>query len=96
MVDGSENPSELMIDASTGIFTFINDASIKTLYNVDIVISTSDGTNSYETTVSGVTIEIICGPDSTTLVAPSLPVLRKASVENRSLMIESAMFLSSN
>jgi hypothetical protein len=77
MVNGSENPSELMIDASTGTFTFINDASIKTFYNVDIVIST-------------------CGPDSTTLVAPSLSVLRKASVENRSLMIESAMFLSSN
>ena len=96
MVDGSENPSELMIDASTGTFTFINDASIKTFYNFDIFISTSDGTNSYETTVSGVTIETICGPDSTTLVPPSLSVLRKSSVENRSLMIESAMFLSSN
>jgi hypothetical protein len=71
MSDGSFTPSELSIDSSTGIFTLENYASIKTTYEVDIVVTTTDGTNSQVITVPGVMINKVCGVGSTTLTAPT-------------------------
>jgi hypothetical protein len=71
MSDGSYTPSELSIDSSTGIFTLENYASIKTTYEVDIVVTTTDGINSQVITVPGVMINKVCGVGSTTLTAPT-------------------------
>jgi hypothetical protein len=71
MSDGSYTPSELSIDSSTGIFTLENYASIKTTYEVDIVVTTTDGINSQVITVPGVMINMVCGVGSTTLTAPT-------------------------
>jgi hypothetical protein len=46
MTDASiEKPSELRLDTATGLFTLENDATIKTVYTVDLQISSSDGVN---------------------------------------------------
>lgn len=71
MSDGSYTPSELSIDSSTGIFTLENYASIKASYEVDIVVTTSDGTNDQVLTVPGVIVNKVCGLGSTTLTAPT-------------------------
>lgn len=71
MSDGSYTPSELSIDSSTGIFTLENYASIKTTYEVDIVVTTTDGINSQVITVPGVMINKVCGVGSTVLTAPT-------------------------
>lgn len=71
----SDNPDELVLDESTGIFSLTNDASIKTIYEVEIDVLTTDGTNDVVQTVTGVTINTVCGPDSTTLTRPEVATL---------------------
>lgn len=51
MTDGSDEPEELIIDPATGIFTLDNVATIKTSYEVNILITTTDGFNSQSLTV---------------------------------------------
>jgi hypothetical protein len=89
MMDGSVNPFELTIDTETGIFSLINDATIKQTYEVQIYIRTTDSSvaNRIDLTVSDFTIAITCGPNSTTLTPPVITALRKASVENRELIV---------
>jgi hypothetical protein len=94
--DDGANPAELTINPSTGVFTLTNDATIKTTYSVEIDILTTDGTNDIELTVPGITIQIICGPESTTLTPPTLDALIKASVETNELTIVDAEFATSN
>ena len=76
--NGDDNPTELTIDSDTGIFTLVNVATIKTTYEVEIDVLTTDGINHVVYTVSGMTIDTICGPDSTTLTAPIMPFMTKA------------------
>lgn len=80
MSDGSDVPSELTIDADTGVFTLRKYATLKTTYDVEIDVLTTDGLNDDLQTVSGVVINTVCGPESTTLTPPALLELRKASV----------------
>jgi hypothetical protein len=86
MTDGSDAPSELTIDAATGIFTLDNDATIKTTYEVNILITTTDGYNPVELTVDQVMINKVCGPTSTTLTAPT-PILAK-QIPNYGTLLE--------
>lgn len=73
------NPDELHLDESTGIFTLDNLASEQQSYTVTVTVTTTDGYNSFTTTLSeDLTIDTSCGPDSTTLTAPSLGTLSKA------------------
>jgi hypothetical protein len=55
-----------------------NDASIKTTYEVEIDVLTTDGTNDVVDTITGITIHTVCGEESTTLTAPVLDFLTKA------------------
>jgi hypothetical protein len=78
MSDGSASPPELTIDPTTGIFSLVNKASIKGTYTVDITIVSSDSeewsagstVNDVTHTVTGVEINLVCGPQSTTVTAP--------------------------
>jgi hypothetical protein len=54
-------PDELTIDSTTGVFTLLNEASIKTSYTVDLIITTTDGYNPVTHTVAGITINKVCG-----------------------------------
>jgi len=76
MADGvSENSDVLTIDSMTGVFSLVNNAYVKTVYEVEIDILTTDGINDVIQTVTGVTINMICGPNSTTLTKPELAFL---------------------
>jgi hypothetical protein len=55
-VDESSNPAELTISADLGIFTLSNEFDIKTTYEVEIIITTTDGVNPTINTVTGVSI----------------------------------------
>jgi hypothetical protein len=70
-------PDELTIHHSTGVFTLENQASIKASYTVDVIVTTTDGTNSVQDTVAGITINKVCDSSSTTLLAPALGMLRQ-------------------
>lgn len=63
------------MDVTTGVFSLLNDASIKTIYEVEIDILTTDGINDVIQTVTDVTINTVCGPNSTTLTRPELVFL---------------------
>ena len=78
MSDGSDNPTEMSIDESNGLFTLENEAAIKTTYVVDISILTSDGTNEQLLSVEGLRIKKICGLRSTTLIPPVMGHLDQA------------------
>jgi hypothetical protein len=88
-------PDELTIDASTGVFTLLNHASIKTSYTLDLVVTTTDGTNSVTDTVAGITINKVCGSSSTTLEAPILGLMTQIPNYPTPLAISSS-FTSSN
>jgi hypothetical protein len=95
MNDGSDKPSELTIDSSTGIFTLDNDATIKTTYSVNIEITTTDGTNSETLVVEDVIINKVCGPSSTTFTVPVME--SPEQIPNYSVnLIVSGSFVSSN
>lgn len=69
-----ENPEELTINPTTGVFTLKNSADVLTVYSVDIIIVTSDGCsheNDFQQTVS-ITIYTECGPESTALTPPDM------------------------
>lgn len=70
--DDSNNPSELVIDPDTGVLTLTNEPTILTTYNIVIDIRTTDGTNHKDVTVTGISIAIVCGAGSTTVMPPSL------------------------
>lgn len=67
MTDLSANPEELTIGESSGIFTLENLASNANTYVVDVIVTTTDGTNPVTETITSVVIEKICGLSSTTL-----------------------------
>jgi hypothetical protein len=96
MADGSEPPAELTIDSETGVFELMKESTNKAVYQVEIDIVTTDGINEDALTVSGVTIEIVCGPESTILTAPDLESLIGASVSTDPLIIEGSSFTLSN
>jgi hypothetical protein len=73
--DTTHNPTTLEIDSETGVFTFTNIYDIKTSYEIEIDIPTTDGTNNYHLTVTGITLNIVCGQLSTILTPPILPTL---------------------
>jgi hypothetical protein len=71
LIDGtSVIEDQLTIDSATGIITFNSDAKVKTSFEVEIDVVTSDGVNQDVLTVTGIIIGTICGPDSTVLTAP--------------------------
>jgi hypothetical protein len=57
--------------------TLTNDATIKTSYDVEITILTTDGTNDMYHSVS-ITINVVCGPSSTILTTPAMAILKQA------------------
>ena len=77
MADGSPNPSELSLNMETGVFTLEIDSAIKRTYNVEIDVRINQkGVNPdrhIDTTLRGISIDVICGQDSTVLTAPRLP-----------------------
>lgn len=98
MRGGASNPQELSIDSATGIFTLENDASMKRVYNVDIIINTSDScSNEIEQTVS-ITIATVCGPDSTVLTPPDMSPICRASppVNQLDQLSQDGTFVSEN
>lgn len=60
------------MNPNTGVFTFVNKHSVKTSYELEINVLTTDGTNNYELTVTGITLNVVCGSSSTTVTSPSL------------------------
>lgn len=90
-------PLELVFDESTGIFTLTNKATIKTSYEVVVTITTTDGINSQEVVVEGITITIECRETSTTLTPAPLDAIRKASVgDSVDPTFTNAEFITSN
>jgi hypothetical protein len=57
----------MSFDSSTGIFTFNTDATVKTSFEVEIDVVTSDGVNDDVLKVTGLIINTQCGPTSTTI-----------------------------
>jgi hypothetical protein len=97
MSDGSAAPAELSIDASTGIFSLVNKASIKGTYYVDITIVSSDeesSANDVTNTVTNVEIDLVCGVDSTIVTAPSMETLYQ--IPNYTPLSIFGSFVSSN
>jgi hypothetical protein len=71
LVDGTSAIEEqLSFDSATGIFTFNTDAAVKTSFEVEIDVVTTDGVNEDALTITGMIINSVCGPDSTVLTAP--------------------------
>lgn len=96
MVDSTAaQPEELTIGQVDGIFTLENDATIKTTYDVNIVITTTDGTNVQTLQVSDIAVEKICGLESTTLTAPTMNSLYQAP-NLQPLLTIGGEFLTSN
>ena len=83
------------MDSVTGIFSLKNDAAIKRRYEVEIDIITTDGVNEYLQTIVGVSIDIVCGPESTKLIAPVMSPLSKAP-NTQPYLVASGTFESSN
>ena len=77
MADGSPNPSELKLNMETGVFTLEIDSAIKRTYNVEIDVRINQrGANPdrhIDATLRGISIDVVCGQDSTVLTAPRLP-----------------------
>jgi hypothetical protein len=73
--DTAHNPSEISIGSSSGLVFVINKATVKTTYEIEIDITTTDGTNERYLTVTGISINIVCGPASTTPTPPSMSSL---------------------
>lgn len=95
MSNGTVTPSELSIDSSTGIFTIENQASIKATYEVDIIVTTTDGINDQVITVPGIVINKVCGANSATLTPPTdTSVKQIPNYEN--LLQDTGAFVSSN
>jgi hypothetical protein len=70
--DTVHNPSEISIDSNSGLVTLTNKATVKTTYEIEIDNTTTDGTNPRYLTVAGISINIVCGPASTTPTPPSM------------------------
>lgn len=98
LANGRPLPDELVIDELTGIITLTNDATIKRSYDLEIDIRTTDNIpeNHIDLTVTGITIEVVCGPDSTTLTPPVMEEQRKPSVDDTGMIIKDAEFATSN
>jgi hypothetical protein len=60
----------MSFDSASGIFTFNTDATVKTSFEVEIDVVTTDGVNDDALTITGIIVSTICGPDSTVLTAP--------------------------
>ena len=73
--DSSDNPEALTLDPTTGVFSLVNDAYIKTVYEVEIDVLTTDGINDVIQTITDVTISTVCGPSSTIVTGPELDFL---------------------
>lgn len=84
-----------MMNSTTGIFSLSNDAAIRTSYEVEIDIITTDGFNDMLYTVTGVVIDTVCGPESTKLMAQDLDFVTKAPNTLPTLSL-SSRFINSN
>jgi hypothetical protein len=74
---GEANPDELVLDPATGALTLTLKHDIKRSYELTISITTTDGTNPKHHTVSGIEINVECGPLSTTVQPPILTTLKQ-------------------
>jgi hypothetical protein len=72
LIDTDSTTEPLVVGQGSGGVFLRNDASIKTSYDFEIDIVTTDGTNDIAMTLSGLKIETVCGLGSTTLTAPNL------------------------
>lgn len=86
---------DLSIDEDTGVLTLTKRASEFFSQSLKLIVETSDGVNT-DTDEILITINTVCGADSTVLTPPSLAALRKSSVEDTQLVISNAEFESEN
>jgi hypothetical protein len=79
------------------VVTLTNKATAKTTYEIEIVVTTTDGVaaNERTVTVDGISISIVCGLASTTLTPPTMASLYQVPNLPKRLKID-ATFLPTN
>lgn len=70
MTDGSEIPPELSLDSDSGVLELETVFTRKTSYDISITITQYGGNQPDVTTIAGITIDIVCGPNSAILQPP--------------------------
>lgn len=78
--DGNPNPTELVIDANTGVVDLETSYLRKINYTMEIQITNSGGNDDIVNYIPGVQVSVICGPDSTILTAPEIEFLQKGNI----------------
>ena len=88
-------PAELKVDPESGAVTLETNSNAKPKYALSITITQTGGNAADVTTISDVTIDVVCGPDSATVIPVDVETLYKGNIYDTALTA-SSKFLSSN
>ena len=83
MSDDSEPPVRfgeqiITIDEATGVLRIKKDPAALVSYMIDIIVHTTGGIEDEQLILSNVAVGVVCGPDSTRLIPPTLSIKSKA------------------